>query len=589
MCGIAGWIGLGGKPTDFERVEEMTYSLRHRGPDNQNSIKVGNAALGHARLSIIDPKARSQQPLSNLELGLTIVFNGCIYNFEELRAELQLLGYNFGTLSDTEVILTGYHAWGNTLPTKLDGIFSFLIYDQINKKSFAARDRLGIKPFYYHTCPDAFIFASTPQAILKSGVVSKDIDINSFHHFMSLHGIIPPPRSIFREIKKLPPASCMEFDSNGRIREWSYWDVEYKRDQVEESLGINDWAKLLEDELIHACKRNLISDKSIGILLSGGIDSSILAHFCSQYGQLETYSIGFEDVGDLAGNEFGASDLVASNLGSKHQKILVQSDEVWGHLPSVIKSMSEPMVSHDCMGFYLLFMNMNADCQVAISGQGADELLAGYHWYPNLQKEEGLFENYRRSYFDASHVDLGRQISPTWFAESDVTGDLIRDHLTEQKGSLGLDRILKNDVHRMLPEDPVKRLDNMSGAWGVEARVPFLDYKVVEVAARIPPYAKLKFGGKGVLKCIAEKYLPDSIVYRKKGYFPVPQLSRLEGRAVDVSKQILQNDSSRKRGLFQESFLQELYKCPLEHMTPLGGSVLWKMASLEMWLQGLEN
>jgi asparagine synthase (glutamine-hydrolysing) len=334
----------------------------------------------------------------------------------------------------------------------------------------------------------------------------------------------------------------------------------------------------------------MISDVPVGVLLSGGVDSSLIVGLLAEAGQtgLMSFSVGFEEANGEKGDEFVYSDLIAKHFGTDHHKIFVPSSDLMDALPGTIAAMSEPMVSYDNVGFYLLSKEVSKHIKVVQSGQGADEVFAGYHWYPPLVDSNDVVSDYAKAFCDRSHDVLKTQLSPDWMTDRDYSRELIEEHLLRDGADTPVDRALRLDSNIMLVDDPVKRVDNMTMAWGLEARVPFLDHELVELAARMPPEEKLRDGGKGILKDVARKVVPSEVIDRKKGYFPVPQLKYIAGPYLDMLRDALSSQKARERGLFQRDYLDRLFANPSEHITPLRGSELWQAGLLEMWLQTQE-
>ena len=331
----------------------------------------------------------------------------------------------------------------------------------------------------------------------------------------------------------------------------------------------------------------MVADVPVGVLLSGGVDSSLIVGLLAEGGQrdLMTFSIGFEQANGELGDEFVYSDLIAKRFETDHHKIFVPGADLMHHLPDAISAMSEPMVSYDNIGFYLLSREVSKHVKVVQSGQGADEVFAGYHWYPPLAASNDVVGDYAKVFFDRNHKTMARHLSPDWLAGTDASLELVREHLMMAGAATPVDRALRLDSQIMLVDDPVKRVDNMTMAWGLEARVPFLDHELLELAASIPPEFKLNDGGKGVLKDAARLVVPADVIDRKKGYFPVPQLKYIEGEFLDMVRDALSSQKARERGLFRKDYLEALFANPADHITPLRGSELWQVALLEMWLQ----
>mgnify|MGYP001809837637 CR=1 FL=1 len=565
----------------------MMDVLAPRGPDGAGLEARGPIAFGHRRLRIIDLSDKAAQPMVDPELGLTLTFNGCIYNYPELRAELEAKGYRFFSQGDTEVILKAYHAWGEACVERFHGMFAFAIAERDSGAVVLARDRFGIKPLYYTEGDKRLRFASSLPALLAAGDVDSSIDRDALHNYMSFHAVVPPPRTILKGVRKLPPATVRRYAPDGSFTERTYWRPPYERRPEDAGLTAQDWRDRVLDALRTAVRRRMVADVPVGVLLSGGVDSSIIVGLLAQEGQkdLATYSIGFEEANGEKGDEFVYSDLIAKHFGTNHHKIFVPSSDLMGALPDTIHAMSEPMVSYDNIGFYLLSREVSKSIKVVQSGQGADEVFAGYHWYPPLADSRDVVGDYARGFFDRDHATLARQLGPQWLADSDVSRDLVAAHLMADGAATPVDRALRLDSQVMLVDDPVKRVDNMTMAWGLEARVPFLDHELVELAAAIPPEYKLAQGGKGVLKDAARLVVPHEVIDRPKGYFPVPQLKYISGPYLDMVRDVLGAQAARERGLFRQDYLDSLFADPVSHITPLRGSELWQVALLEMWLQ----
>ncbi|NDW03774.1 N-acetylglutaminylglutamine amidotransferase [Jiella pacifica] len=587
MCGICGEIRFDGNQASGERLQRMGDCLARRGPDGAGQVLRGPIGLGHRRLKIIDLSEKAQQPMVDPELGLTIAFNGCIYNYPELRQELEGKGYRFFSTGDTEVIIKAYHAWGRDCVKRFHGMFAFAIAERESGRVMLARDRFGIKPLYLSQTDKRLYLASSLPAILATGDVDRTIDREALHHYMTFHAVVPPPLTIVKGVRKLPPATTRMIEPDGSFNDAVYWAPEFSPRAGDEKLSSNDWRDLVMDALKLAVDRRMVADVPVGVLLSGGVDSSLIVGLLAEAGQknLNTFSIGFEDANGEVGNEFEFSDIIAKHYGTEHHKIFVPGSELMEHLPGTIQAMSEPMVSYDNVGFYLLSREVSKHIKVVQSGQGADEIFGGYHWYPPMVGANDPLAAYSRAFFDRSHETLKGQIAPEWQTEEDVSRNFVARHFAMAGATNPVDKALRVDAHVMLVDDPVKRVDNMTMAWGLEARVPFLDHELVELAARVPAEEKLKQDGKGVLKEVARQVVPSAVIDRKKGYFPVPQLKYISGPYLDMVKDTLGSEAARGRGLFQQSYLDELFANPSDHITPLRGSELWQVALLEMWLQ----
>ena len=586
MCGICGEIRFKGKPTSLPSLQSMLDQIHRRGPDAVGVGAQNNIALGHRRLSILDLSPLSQQPMLDAQLGLGIVFNGCIYNFRELRAELIQKGYRFFSEGDTEVILKAYAEWGPRCVEKLTGMFAFAVWERDSGRLVLARDRLGIKPLYYAQTDGGLRFASTLPALLAGRGIDTSIDPIALHHYMSWHAVVPAPLTILKGVRKLPPASIMVIEPDGTERLDTYWSFSVGAGETNPHVKDTDWTDLVLERLTHAVKRRMIADVPVGVLLSGGLDSSLLVALLAQEGQqdLKTFSIGFEAVDQEAGDEFVYSDYIARHFRTDHTKILVDPSETLDALPETISAMSEPMMSHDAVGFFLLSREVSKHVKVVQSGQGADEVFAGYHWYQRLAQSNDVAADYARLYFDRDHAEMQEAVNPAFICD-DYSRDFVERFFASCNGHAPIDKALQIDSQIMLVDDPVKRVDNMTMAWGIEGRVPFLDHELVELAARIPAALKLRDGGKHVLKEAARRVLPDLVIDRPKGYFPVPALKRVRGPFLDYARDILTSRCARERGIFVPDYVRELLETPETSLTPKGHSKLWQVTVLEQWLQ----
>jgi asparagine synthase (glutamine-hydrolysing) len=545
-------------------------------------------ALAHRRLKIVDLSDRAAQPMVDAELGLTIAFNGMIYNYPQLRAELEHLGYRFFSTGDTEVLLKAYHAWGDRFVERLAGMFAFCITERDSGRVLLGRDRLGIKPLYLTRDKGRIRFASTLPALLAAGGVDTSIDPVALAHYLSFHSVVPAPRTLLNGVRKLPPATLLALEPDGSEHETTYWAPSFTRNPDHAGMSAADWRDAVLESLRIAVRRRLVADVPVGVLLSGGLDSSLIVGLLAEEGQsgLATFSIGFESVGGEAGDEFAYSDVIAQHFGTAHHQIPVGTDRMLPALGDAIAAMSEPMVSHDAVAFYLLSQEVSRSIKVVQSGQGADEVFAGYHWYPPLLDERGDgVDAYAKVFFDRDYQGLSRVVSPEFLLGADCSREFVAAHFAAPGADSAVDRALRMDTTIMLVDDPVKRVDNMTMAWGLEARVPFLDHELVELAAQCPPELKVAQGGKGVLKEAARSVIPADVIDRPKGYFPVPALKHLEGPYLKMVRDALYAPEAKERGLFQQTYVDEMLVSPNEALTPLRGNKLWQLGLLELWLQ----
>ncbi|MEU8610415.1 N-acetylglutaminylglutamine amidotransferase [Actinoplanes sp. NPDC048791] len=586
MCGIGGELRYDAQAADGDAVRRMMPCLQSRGPDGEGLWQRGPIAFGHRRLKIIDLSEAGSQPMTDEQLGLTLVFNGCIYNYQQLRDELRGYGYTFVSTSDTEVIIKAYHRWGADCVQHFLGMFAFAIAEHATGRVMLARDRLGIKPMYLAETPGRLRFASTLPALLAAGDVDTSIDKVALQHYMTFHSVVPAPRTMVSGIRKLPPATVRIIEPDGTSVERVYWEADHTRTLIKSRA---EWAEAIHESLRTAVERRMVADVPVGVLLSGGLDSSYIVALLAEQGQrgLTTFSIGFESAAGESGDEFAYSDIIAKQFDTTHHQIRIGKDRFLPAVARTVAAMSEPMVSHDCIAFNLLSEDVSQQVKVVQSGQGADEILAGYSWYPPLKDvpREQAVDAYAREFFDRPYGELARQLSPEWLLDTDVSREFVTASFARPGATTSVDAALRLDSQVMLVDDPVKRVDNMTMAWGLEARVPFLDHELVELAAACPPELKLAQGGKGVLKDAARGVVPDEVIDRTKGYFPVPGIRHLEGPMLELVRDALHAPAARARGLFRQEYVDALLADPNTARTTLGANQLWQLALLEMWLQ----
>ena len=581
MCGICGQLRFDKQVVKSQDLETMMQKIARRGPDDSGIWLDKNVGLGHRRLSIIDLSNHAHQPMVDDTLSLSLVFNGTIYNYKSLRQDLIKQGYRFFSTSDTEVILKAYHLWGEDCVLHLDGMFAFCIWD--GKKLFVARDRMGIKPLYFNLTNQTFSFASNTQAL---SVIGADTSINSIalQQQLSLHGVVPAPNTILNGVNKVKPATTLSIDSKGKIVEKQYWQPKAQRT----GLTDEEYLEKTHELLIKAVdKRMLAADVPIGVLLSGGLDSSLLVGLLHEAGHsdIRTFSIGFEDIDDESGSEFEYSDQIVKKFNTKHEKYIVSNSQVLPRLEEAVANMAEPMVGQDAVAFYLLSEQVSKHIKVVLSGQGADEAFAGYFWYARMQSESGSeFERFAKHYVDRPYEEYLQTVNASYHTGNHTQDWLNKEFSKDNTGEF-MDKIFRTDITRLIVDDPVKRVDNMTMAWGLEARVPFMDTHLIEHALSIPPSLKMRDGGKYPLKHISRGLLPDSVIDRKKGYFPMPALKYVRGEFLEFMTDILNSTQCINRGLYNQNFVQKVISQPEQYMTALNGSRLWHLALLEYWLQ----
>ncbi len=589
MCGIAGEYQFGRGDLPHSQLEKVNQKQRARGPDGNGVYYLNGLALAHRRLKIFDLTDRAAQPMIDHVLGLALVFNGAIYNYLELREELQAKGYQFISGSDTEVLLKAYHAWGTACIPRLRGMFAFAIWERDTEKLVLARDRMGIKPLYYANSANGFKFASTLPALLEFNGIDTSINKTALHYYLTFHAI-PEPHTLLKGVKKLPPASIMTVHADGKIEQSTYWQLQVNEEKTIQSRNEQDWLKATHEALMVATDRQLAADVPVGVLLSGGLDSSLMVALAAQiHGQkIETFSIGFESSNGVQGDEFYYSDLVAKHFNTKHRQMHISNKQLVDALPACVSAMSEPMVSHDNIGFYLLSQEVAKHVKVVLSGQGADEILAGYHWFQTLPSDampaKEMAALLHAKVADRPYAEYKALVTPDYVSSNKSLAFF--EELCKKNGSkYAIDNLLVYESGFALANGPLERVDNMTMAASLEARVPFLDEVMVDLAMTMPISFKLRDGGKYILKQLARKMLPKEVVDRPKGYFPVPALTHMQGSTLELMHEVLSPKNIKERGIFNLEIVEDMLHNPAKHLTPTGGSKLWQVGLLEYWLQ----
>ena len=444
MCGICGEFKFISKSFDDEKLNNLMDSISSRGNDSQGRYMDDDVFLGHHRLAIIDTSNKSNQPM---QVGKhIIVFNGVIFNYRELRSALQKKGHSFSSSGDTEVIIRSYIEYGSGCVNYLDGVFAFCIYDTENKKLFLARDRIGIKPLYFLHESEQLYFSSHMKGIVKN-MVKRKVNPIALNYQFTLHSVVPAPHTIIDNIQKLEPGYTITVHKSGRIDKTRYFNI----DEIQLSkYNTNEIYENISSLLAAAIEKRIsVADVPVGILLSGGLDSSLITAISKEYkNNLSTYSIGFESINKEEGNEFYYSDLVANDLKTSHEKYSVTSLDLLNSLDEVIMSMSEPMFSQDSSAFFLLAQNVSKSAKVVLSGQGADEVFGGYFWYEKIMREKELssIDTLIKYYFDRSYGNYKTIVHSDYISENHVSND-IESRLKQMDPSLSiLDKVFRLEL-----------------------------------------------------------------------------------------------------------------------------------------------
>jgi len=537
MCSISGFTW-----EDKSLIKAMNQILSYRGPDDQGIYMDSDITLGHNRLSIIDVSKAGHQPMSNKNGTIWIVFNGEIYNFKEIRGVLEKKGYNFVSNTDTEVILYAYEEYGVKCLELFNGMFAFAIWNTEQKDLFLARDRIGIKPLYYFVSGQDLIFSSEIKAIIQHEF-KKEIDLEGLNSFLT-YRFIPSNRTMIKRINKLLPGHYAIF-RNGKISINKYWDLNWQVSNLSE----NDYLKKLNKLLFSSIKYRLISDVPLGVYLSGGLDSSLVVAINSTLcdDAVNTFTIGFGDSTD----EFKYAKKVSEYLSTNHYELVLDYKDITRKIPSIIWYMDEPNSDITMVPLYFLSEFAKKKVTVINTGEGADELFSGYPPYKigaNILKPIPTFLKtylYKWYYSPFKHKQKKNLFNFSIDKRNFLDLYLKNDNPTIIPKEF-LNKLLNFDIKNELPNWQLARIDRMTMAHSMEARVPFLDYRIVEFSARLPTkYKQPNFTGKYILKKLALNYLPKEIVYRKKQGFTTPMHSWIKDNLEDIVESILFNNKKQ--------------------------------------------
>lgn len=583
MCGICGEFKFSRKSFNDEKLTNLMRSISNRGRDSKGTFKNTDIFLGHHRLSIIDTSDKSNQPM--VIDNYVIVFNGIIYNYKEIRKKLISKGHIFKSTGDTEVVIRSYIEYGDKCVELFDGVFSFCIYNITKRNVFLARDRIGIKPLYYSTNDSELVFSSSMKGILSN----KDkIEINpiALNYQFTIHSMVPAPHTIINGINKLEPGHTLNVTRSGETHLNKYFDI----NNVElENYNDDEIIDNIDTLMNNAVKKRLnIADVPVGILLSGGLDSSLITAISKKYKEeLSTYSIGFNTINNEIGNEFYYSDLVSGDFKTSHNKYNISDDDLYHNLDRVISNMSEPMASQDSSAFFLLAKNVSLSNKVVLSGQGADEVFGGYFWYEQIMNDQGTndIKILSKYYFDRTFDNYCNAINKKYIGTNDAFNEINNKFKEMDQGLPVLDKVLRLELSTLIIDDPVKRVDNMTMSHALEARVPFLDIDLIEFMLSVKSENKINKTNKYYLKKLSERYLKNEVIYRDKFYFPVPPLKIIKDRFYDYCKNILCSDAALERNIYNKRYIDKLIACPNDNFTNLNGNELWHFTLLERWLQ----
>ena len=624
MCGIAGWINLENKSSQNHSeavLHAMCERMKHRGPDSEGLWLDERVALGMRRLSIID-LATGEQPVYSEDKSIVVVMNGELYNFREVRASLEKLGHKFETQTDTEILPHLYEEYGEAMLEHINGMFAFALWDKRKEKLLIARDRFGEKPLYYGVFDGKLIFASEPKVLLANASVKAEININALRQFLSFD-YVPAPNSIFRGISKLPAAHFLTVEK-GEIKTRRYWNLTWHKNGNTPS--IEKAAEELRELLADSVRMRLVADVPLGILLSGGVDSSSVAAFATQFSteKVKTFSIGFEE------DSFDESKFarqVATHLGTEHYEDKLSVEKAADLISEIGTWLDEPMSDGSLIPTFLLSRFVRKHVTVALGGDGGDEIFAGYPMYfahkvANIYNSvpqflrNGLIEpivnnlpvsnknlsfDYKAKRFvAASKYDVVTR-HHSWFGSfsidqqsnvlsKDVLAATSNDIYKDAKALLEIcdakseiERMQFLDINFYMAEDILTKVDRASMAVSLEVRAPFLDPRVAQFAAQLPLEYKLKGNkGKYILKKSVEPLLPKNILHRPKKGFGIPIADWLKGRLNPLMHELLDSKRLKDQGLFDEKFVQKMIR---EHETNTAShhKQLWTLLVFQLW------
>ena len=626
MCGIAGILEFGrGERANATALREMCRVITHRGPDDEGFYTDGAVGIGMRRLSIVDV-AGGHQPISNEDGTLWIVFNGEIYNHLALREQLIARGHRYVTHSDTETVIHLFEEYGADCVQQLRGMFAFAIWNRNTKTLFIARDRLGIKPLCYKLTPERLLFGSEIKAVLAHGGVRPEFNRAALPEYLAF-GYLSGEESFYSGIRKLPPGHTMTVGPEGKAEIRQYWDLDTSKthESRDESYYVQSYRELLEG----AVQSHLMSDVPLGVFLSGGVDSSAVAALMTKIRRepVETFSVGYTE---QTYSELPFARMVSEHIHSRHHEVLVSEQDFFASLPHLIWHEDEPIVWPSSVSLYFVARLARERVTVVLTGEGADETLAGYTRYAFTLKNAAMDRAYRslvpgflrrglRNSVATSSLlgaTLRRKLEHTFlakdgnswasfyfdnffsaFGEAEQTGLLTSEFAREAAPSTAyrnvleywdrssgemLQRLLYTDIKTYLVELLMKQ-DSMSMAASIESRVPFLDHVLVEFATRIPREVQIQgLAGKRILKKAVEDLLPQSILYRPKLGFPTPWSGWLAGPRLEAIREMLLEARSLDRGYFRREAIETLFN---EHRANHRDNYdrIWRLLNLELW------
>lgn len=566
---------MGGAP-DREAVERMAATMDSRGPDSVGAWSDGQLAVAYRRLAVIDTESSGDQPMVDHDNGITIVFHGAIYNHDQLRHELGREGFSFFSSSDTEVVLKAHDHWGPRCTDAFVGEFAYVLFEHYSGRLFLARDRLGVKPLYLAELDGAVRFASTIPALLAGGGIDTELDPVALHHYLTWHGTVPAPRTIVAGVRKLEPATVTIITPDGRRVSENYWRPDYARYPRFKGWSVERWAEEFRYDFYTALERRMVADVPVAISLSGGLESRLMLPFLVEGGNegLNTFSVGADETA-LA---------LAQQFQTEHLSIEVSEDDLPESLAGAVSAMSEPVARDDAIATYLIAKALGSSYKVIQSGLGAADVFAAHRQYAALLGAgAGAADAYASRVFDRTHAEITAALQATYQLEEDPSRALLDWHFRLPGAEELVDRALRFDIDALLAADRLSVLDSMATASGLEVRSPYLDYEVVELMAACPPELKARDGGRAILEAAARDFVPEAAIDAPPTPSVLPAFPGPDLHALPSVREALA--AAGERGVFRPEYIERLLAAPEEDRTPLGGSKLWPIALLELWLR----
>ena len=624
MCGIAGQLNFDGRPVERDRLVSMANRIAHRGPDGSGVQTFGVAGLAHRRLKIIDLSDAARQPMTNEDGSIGLIYNGEIYNYRELRPELERAGHRFASATDSEVILHGYEQWGLECLQRLNGMFAFALWDQARQRLWLVRDRLGVKPLFYAASPAGLTFGSEVKAVLDDPAVARTLDYEALAYYLALN-YLPAPFTLFKQIRQLEPGQQLLAGADGSLKLSHYWDLRFDNDPPPRSE--TSWRDELDALMNDSVRIRLRSDVPFGVFLSGGVDSSGVASWMSRHldSPVQAFTASFRED---SYNELRYARMAAAATGAELHEHVIDADAAM-MLPTIVSHAEEPTADSSMVAVYHLAKFARQRVTMVLSGDGADDMLAGYethqayylqrayHALPRLLRQgviRPIVESLPTSYekvslesklkrfvaagdldWQAAHASWRMIFAPAERqrllapiarhpeAAADAV-DLYKAWFRRTNARDPLNQMLYVDTMLYLPADMLVKIDRMTMAHGLEAREPYLDYRVVELCARMPASLKLHRlrHKKHILKQVLRGRVPDPVLFRKKQGFNVPKAHWIRSGLRDFVNDVLAPSRVRAMNVLDPAVVTELVESHFSGRRDRSHEI-WSLLVLSLW------